>query len=145
MVFGANICPNSTTYILCNKYLRQSVHESSLSRAFDTTASPKYVVSLNILVTNMIYPECRAPDDARRTFGDMRVGIQWTLFLNQLVVTPAILGLPYAKALFFNRSNVWEFGPLKQKARLISSKQMLSRDCFIFSACVSFKRTSCEF
>lgn len=36
---------------------------------------PKYVVSLNILVTNMICPECRSPDDACRTFGDMRVEV----------------------------------------------------------------------
>jgi len=29
------------------------------------------------------------------------VEVQWTLFFSQLVVTPAVCGLPYAKAPFF--------------------------------------------
>lgn len=51
----------------------------------------------------------------------------------------------HAEASFFSKSNIWECSPVKQKARLISSKQMLSRDCVIFSAHLRYRRTSCEF
>lgn len=119
---------------LCNEYVRLSAHEFSLSRAFETARSPKYVVGLNILVTGLIYPG-RCLQDS-----------QWTLMFkhNELCSWGScwwsqVFLVCFLQKLHFLAETLGNF----LQAGLISSKQMLPRD-FLILACWSFKRTSWE-
>lgn len=79
------------SYTCCAIHRWGNLYTNSTYRAFDTTWSSEYVFDLNLLVTNVTYPVCTAPDNACRTPGGH--ACLGTMLLRQPVLASAILCL----------------------------------------------------